>query len=110
MAKYLNAEFSIIIVRKLPFPDNPEAGFGAVAEDGSIYINRQSSWYLSEKEINGIISAQKNEIKRRILVLRKGNPLPNLADKTVILIDDGIAGDSTVRAAIMLCKNSGLKR
>ncbi len=110
VAKYLNAEFSIIIVRKLPFPDNPEAGFGAVAEDGSIYINRQSSWYLSEKEINGIISAQKNEIKRRMLVLRKGKPLPNLADKTVILIDDGIAGGSTVRAAIMLCKKQRVKK
>ena len=110
VAKYLNAEFSIIIVRKLPFPDNPEAGFGAVAEDGSIYINRQSSWYLSEKEINDIISDQKNEIKRRILILRKGKPLPNLTGKTVILIDDGIAGGSTIRAAIMLCKKQQVKK
>ncbi len=110
VAKYLNAEFSVIVVRKLPFPDNPEAGFGAVAEDGSIYINRQSSWYLSEKEIDDIISVQKNEIKRRIIILRKGKPLPNLADKTVILIDDGIAGGSTIRASIMLCKNQRVKK
>lgn len=110
VAKYLNAEFSIIIVRKLPFPDNPEAGFGAVAEDGSIYINKQSSWHLSEKEIDDIISAQKNEIKRRIIILRKGKPLPDLADKTVILIDDGIAGGSTIRAAIMLCKKQRVKK
>ena len=110
VAKYLNAEFSVIVVRKLPFPDNSEAGFGAVAEDGSIYINRQSSWYLSEKEIDDIISVQKNEIKRRIIILRKGKPLPNLADKTVILIDDGIAGGSTIRASIMLCKNQRVKK
>lgn len=38
VAKYLNAEFSLIVTRKLPFPDNPEAGFGAIAEDGSTFI------------------------------------------------------------------------
>lgn len=110
VAKYLNAEFSLLIVRKLPFPDNPEAGFGAIAEDGSMYINKQSSWYLSEKEINDIIFSQSQEIKRRISILRKGEPLPNLTNKTVILIDDGIAAGSTMRAAIMLCKKQGVKK
>ncbi|MCL4321734.1 MAG: phosphoribosyltransferase [Deltaproteobacteria bacterium] len=110
VAKYLNAKFSLLIVRKLPFPDNPEAGFGAIAEDGSMYINKQSSWYLSEKEINDIIFSQSQEIKRRISILRKGEPLPNLTNKTVILIDDGIAAGSTMRAAIMLCKKQGVKK
>lgn len=110
VAKYLNLKFSLIIVRKLPFPDNSEAGFGAIAEDGSMYINKQSSWYLSEKEINDIIFFQKNEIKRRISILRKGDPLPDLVNKTIILIDDGIAAGSTMRAAIMLCKKTGAKK
>ncbi len=110
VAKYLNAKFSLLIVRKLPFPDNPEAGFGAVAEDGSIYINKQSSRYLSEKEMNDIIFSQKNEIKRRISILRKGEPLPDIINKTVILIDDGIAAGSTMRAAIMLCRKQGAKK
>ena len=110
VAKYLNAKFSLLIVRKLPFPDNPEAGFGAVAEDGSIYINKQSSQYLSKKEINDIIFAQKNEIKRRISILRNGKPLPDIINKTVILVDDGIAAGSTMRAAIMLCRKRGAKK
>ena len=110
VAKYLNAKFSLLIVRKLPFPDNPEAGFGAVAEDGSIYINKQSSRYLSEKEMNDIIFSQKNEIKRRISILRKGGPLPDIINKTVILIDDGIAAGSTMRAAIMLCRKQTAKK
>ena len=86
------------------------AGFGAVAEDGSIYINKQSSRYLSEKEMNDIIFSQKNEIKRRISILRKGEPLPDIINKTVMLIDDGIAAVSTMRAAIMLCRKQGAKK
>lgn len=38
VAKYLKAELSILVSRKLPLPDNPEAGFGAIAEDGSVFI------------------------------------------------------------------------
>ncbi len=37
VARYLDADFSIIVSRKLPFPDNPESGFGAVGEDGSLF-------------------------------------------------------------------------
>ena len=46
VARYLNADFSLIIARKLPYPDNSEAGFGAVAEDGSLYLHMVSPWAL----------------------------------------------------------------
>ena len=110
VAKYLNAEFSLIVTRKLPFPDNPESGFGAVAEDGSTFIYESYSYYLSEETINKIIREQKQEIERRIDVLRKGMPLPEVQNKTVILIDDGIAMGSTMSASIKLCKNRKAKK
>ena len=110
VAKYLNADFSLAIVRKLPFPDEPEGGFGAIAEDGSIYINSETSRYLDDETIKIIVDEQKNEIKRRISVLRNGKPLPELKDRTVILIDDGIAAGSSMRAAIMLLRNNGTKK
>jgi len=110
VAKYLNADFSLIATRKLPFPDNPEAGFGAVAEDGSTFIYENYTYYLSEETINKIIREQKKEIKRRIDVLRKGRPLPEIRNKTVILIDDGIAMGSTMKASIKLCKNKKAKK
>lgn len=47
VARHLGADFSILVTRKLPFPDNPEAGFGAIAEDGSRYINREAAAWLS---------------------------------------------------------------
>ncbi|WP_369694344.1 phosphoribosyltransferase [Methanosarcina sp. KYL-1] len=92
------------MARKLPFPDNPEAGFGAIAEDGSTFIFENAWSWLSGDAIEIIKAQQISEIERRVLTLRGGNPLPEITGRTVILIDDGIAMGSTMRAAIGLCK------
>ena len=105
VATYLNARLSILVSRKLPYPDNPEAGFGAVAEDGSTFIFEDAVYWLSKETIERIIRQQKEEIRRRIAVLRKGEPLPEIGQSVVILVDDGIAMGSTVRAGILLCRN-----
>jgi putative phosphoribosyl transferase len=105
VAKYLGCDFSILIARKLPFPDNPESGFGAIAEDGSTFILDYAASGLPTGIIERIAQEQSREITRRIAVLRKGRPLPTIADRVVILIDDGIAMGSTMRAGIALCKN-----
>ncbi|RXA19968.1 phosphoribosyltransferase [Methanosarcina sp. MSH10X1] len=105
VAAKLNANFSLIIARKLPFPDNPEAGFGAIAEDGSTFIFENAHYWFEGETIERIKQQQIAEIERRIKTLRGGNPLPEIEGRTVILIDDGIAMGSTMRAAIELCKN-----
>lgn len=105
VAAKLNADFSLIIARKLPFPDNPEAGFGAIAENGSTFILENAHYWLSGETIERIKQEQIAEIERRIKALRGGSSLPELSGRTVILIDDGIAMGSTMRAAIELCKN-----
>jgi putative phosphoribosyl transferase len=104
IAKYLHAGFSLLISRKLPLPYNPEAGFGAIAEDGSSFIFDWAKHELSKEEIQRIKKEQKEEIKRRIKVLRNGKSLPKISGKIVILIDDGLAMGATIEAAIMLCK------
>lgn len=104
VATYLNASFSILVSRKLPYPDNPEAGFGAVAEDGSTFIFEDATYWLSKETIERIIRQQKEETRRRIAVFRKGKPLPKISGSVVILVDDGIAMGSTVRAGILLCR------
>ncbi len=106
VARSLNAQFSILVARKLPFPHDQEAGFGAIAEDGSMFMIEDAETCVSRSEIDRIIEAQKEEIKRRIEVLRGGRPLPAIKDRTVILVDDGIAMGSTMRAAIMLCQRA----
>jgi putative phosphoribosyl transferase len=105
VARTLDADLSLIIVRKLPFPDNPEAGFGAIAEDGSTIIIEQATYGVPQGTLERIIEFQQEEIERRIQVLRNGEPLPDLKGRTVILVDDGIAMGSTMRAAIKLCKH-----
>lgn len=110
VAQYLHADFSLLVSRKLGFPENPELAFGAIAEDGSVYLNP----YLSEKAhpemIASVSAAQKHEIERRIRKLRGGKPLPDLKDKIVLLVDDGIATGATLFAAIALCRNKLAKK
>ena len=110
VAKYLNAEFSVIVSRKLPFPGNPEFGFGAISEDGSVFIIKEYAEQLPKGVVEDIIQKQKLEINRRIAILREGRLLPQIKDRTVILVDDGIAMGSTMRASINLCKNKNAKK
>ena len=104
-AKALDAPLSLIIARKLPFPDNPEAGFGAVAEDGSTWLVPDFRSYLPPDTVEEIIAGQVAEIRRRIGALRAGRELPDIKGRTVILVDDGIAMGSTMRASVQYCRN-----
>lgn len=110
VAKELDAELSIIVSRKLPLPFNPEAGFGAIAEDGSIFIREDTYRWLPGDDVKKIIDEQEAEIERRIKVLRGGEPLPSIEGKTVILVDDGLAMGSTMRVSISMCKNRNAKK
>lgn len=108
-AKFLHAPFSLLIARKLPFRENPEAGFGAIAEDGSTFFVKESYRWLSQEELDEIREEQIREIERRIQVLRENRPFPDIKGKSVILVDDGLAMGSTMRAAIMMCRNHHAK-
>lgn len=106
VAKHLNAELSLVITRKLGYPFNPEAAFGAVAEDGSVYLSESAKQELTKEEINRVLEEQKSEIERRIEKLRRGKPLPDLKGRTIIIVDDGIATGATLFATIALCKKN----
>jgi predicted phosphoribosyltransferase len=110
VARHLNAELSVIVSRKLPFPDNPEAGFGAIAEDGSIFFIDRFKHHLSSRLVQRIVEEQTQEIGRRVAAFRQSQPLPPIAGRTVIIVDDGIAMGSTMRASVMLCRNKSADR
>jgi len=110
VARHLRADFSLLVSRKLPFPEEPEAGFGAVAEDGSLYLVPNARLWLDEDEIERIKEEQVLEILRRVKVLRGGRPLPPISGKTVILVDDGLAVGSTMKAAVLLCRGQKAAR
>lgn len=110
VADFLEAEFSIIITRKLPFPDNPEAGFGAIAEDGSTYMIEGAERWVPAGVIAAVKEEQIREVERRKQTLRGGEALPEIKGRTVILVDDGIAMGSTMGASILCCRNLGAGR
>lgn len=105
VARHLNAELALVITRKLGYPFNPEAAFGAIAEDGSVYISETAKQSLTDEEMNEVLWRQKQEINRRIQKLRRGKPLPEMKGRTIIIADDGIATGATLFATIELCKN-----
>jgi putative phosphoribosyl transferase len=106
VVKKINAELSLVIARKLPFPNNPEAGFGAIAEDGSTVFLNSAIVNLTMEMIQTIVNAQKADIQRRIKILRGGQPMPSINGRVTILVDDGIALGSTMRASIKMCTKS----
>ncbi len=104
ISRELDAEFSVLISRKLGLPNHPETAFGAIAEDKSLYLNPMVREVLTKAVIEKVISKEETEIQRRISTYRKGQAIPSLYNRTVILVDDGIATGSTVFAAIDMCK------
>jgi len=112
VAKDLNLHFDIVLVRKIHIPWNPEAGFGAVTWNGSVIFNEQllNNLSLSEEEINRCVDEEKKEIEKRQMIFRQGKPFPDLRNKIVLLIDDGLAsGYSMLAAAVSVEKKEPKK-
>jgi putative phosphoribosyl transferase len=104
VADALGAPLDIIVVRKLGAPDQPELGIGAVVDGDHprAIFNRNIIEYLGVRDeyIKAEIARQLREVKRRETMHRGGRARIPLAGKTVILVDDGIATGSSVRAAL----------
>jgi predicted phosphoribosyltransferase len=102
IAKSLNGKLDVIVPRKLGAPTNPELAIGAVMHDGSSYINDYVVKMLGveEQHIKAEIKAQVKEIERRLQLFR-GSTKYELADKIIVIVDDGIATGATAKVAIM---------
>ncbi|WP_134088096.1 phosphoribosyltransferase [Olivibacter sp. XZL3] len=104
VAESLQTDLDVLVSKKLPYPGNKEYGFGAVAEDGSVYIAEERSEGLSSETVRTIIDKQLQEIQLRVEKYRQGRPVPAMEGRTVILVDDGIATGVTLVPLIQLCK------
>jgi len=106
LSKMLNAEFDLVVVRKIPIPWDPEAGFGAVTPDGEIYVDKKVISYLglSNKMIKELVESVLEEIKRREKVFLGDRPRVALGGKNIILVDDGLATGYTMLAAVNYAK------
>lgn len=102
IAKKLSLTMDIIVVRKLPVPSDPEAGFGAIAMDGTIILNESmvNRIGITKAQIEMIASRRLKEIQLRMEKFRGEREFPELKKKTAILVDDGLASGYTMLAAI----------
>jgi putative phosphoribosyl transferase len=107
IAKAVNLPLDVIIPRKIGAPDNPELAIGAMTEDGTTILDNNLVAYLdvSDEYIREESKRQKLEIERRLKMYRQNEPYPNLKNCHVIIVDDGIATGSTMKAALASVKN-----
>ncbi len=102
IAAALGAPLDVLAVRKLGAPSNPELGMGAVAEDGTGVIDQAtvSALGVTEDELQSIIDRETAELRRRVALYRGERPAFDLAGRTVIVVDDGVATGVTDTAAL----------
>jgi putative phosphoribosyl transferase len=108
----LSLPLDLLIVRKIQIPWNPEAGFGAINLDGYVIFNEDLLRHLSlpERVITSQVEKTRETLKKRNLLFRGGKDFPSLKDKTVILVDDGLASGYTMIAAIEYAKKRNPSR
>ncbi len=94
--------WDVVIVRKVQVPGNTEVGFGAMDPEGEVLLNASmlSRLALSEKTILQQIEKTRKVIEQRTRKFRMERPFPDLANKVVILVDDGLASGYTLKAAV----------
>jgi predicted phosphoribosyltransferase len=102
VANALSATLDVVIARKLRAPYRPELGIGAVLDEDRILLNEDGirSVGASQDYLNREIAFQKGERKRRLRFYRGLRATPEVAGKTVIVVDDGIATGYTFRACL----------
>jgi putative phosphoribosyl transferase len=112
VAKALNAPLDICLVRKLGVPGHKELAMGAIASGGVQVLNEALvAWMqISGQTIAEVAQRELQELQRRERVYRGGRSLPQIRDRIVILIDDGLATGSTMRAAIGVLKHQQPQR
>jgi predicted phosphoribosyltransferase len=102
VAKTLNAPLDIFVVRKLGLPGREELAMGAIASCGVRVLNQDLVSYLNipESTIDAVALAEQKELERREQLYRNHRSALELDGRTVILVDDGLATGSTMRAAV----------
>jgi putative phosphoribosyl transferase len=112
VATALDLPLDVIIVRKLGVPHQPELAMGAIGEDGIRTLNQDivTGVGVGSEDLAAVEARERAELQRRAELFRGDRPRISLAGRTALIIDDGIATGSTVRAACRVARAQGAKR
>jgi putative phosphoribosyl transferase len=102
VAKALHVPLDVFLVRKLGVPGHDELAMGAIATGGMRVLNDEAVRYLHipDEVIEAVAARELQEIKRQEHLYRNDHSAPEVRGRTVILVDDGLATGSTMRAAV----------
>src|SRR5213596_311511 len=109
VAQRLKVPLDVFIVRKLGVPGFEELAAGAIASGGVRVLNEDVMRSIphADEAINAITARETAELERREQIYREGRPPPELRDRIVILVDDGLATGATMRAAVKALRERG---
>lgn len=109
IARALGATLDVMVVRKLGVPGHEEFAMGAIASGGVQVLDEPliRRLRLDDQALQSIVDREQQELERRERAFRGDRPYPSLADRQVILVDDGIATGATMRAAIRAVRRLG---
>jgi putative phosphoribosyl transferase len=106
VAKALHASLDVFVVRKLGLPGQEELAMGAIASGGARVLNGEliRALRIPEEVLDQVTREEQRELERREREYRDGRPPIEVGGKTVILVDDGLATGSSMRAAVLALK------
>ena len=112
LARNLGLPLDVAVVSKITLPWNTEAGYGAVAFDGTVRLNQKliANLALGDSVVANGISATRAKVAERVKRLRPDGPMPQLSRRPVLVVDDGLASGYTLAAAVEALHNHGAQR
>lgn len=112
VATALDSPLDVFMVRKLGLPWHEELAMGALASGGVRILDEDliRAEGVSEEDVRSVTATEQLELERRERQYRGARPFPDLTGKTVILVDDGLATGSTMRAAVAALRQKGPAR
>jgi putative phosphoribosyl transferase len=111
IAEDLGLPMDVAVVSKITFPWNPEAGYGAVAFDGTVNLHEGMIFNMGlvETDISQGKQQTLEKVRRRLDAFRGDRPFPDLRERTVVLVDDGLASGMTMETAVEALHRAGAK-
>ena len=110
VAQALQAPLDVLVVRKLGFPGREEFAMGAIASGGVRVMNPMAGSGVSPRAVAEVVAREQAELIRREQLYRAGRPPLSMRGRTVIVVDDGLATGSTMRAAVLAVRQQQAAR